>query len=95
MNLKIILYTTPGCFACNVMERILHEALSSFLNVPFERKVIELNSAGTKLAKELDITDFPTTRFFNSEKNVKIGELKGTYPIEEVTKLLNNLVALP
>lgn len=95
MIVSVYLYTTPGCFACNVMERILHEALSGFLNVPFERKVIELNDDGIKQAKELNITDFPTTRFFNSEKNIKIGELTGTYPIEEVTKLLNNLVALP
>lgn len=95
MIVSIYFYTTPGCFACNVMEKVLHATLENFYNVPFEKEIIELDDAGIQRAKELDIKDFPTTRFFNSEKNVKMRELKGTYSIDYVTKLLENLVTRP
>lgn len=92
MTLKIILYTTPGCFACRVMERIVCQAIEDFENVSFILEKVGTDDKGIKRAKELNLTDFPTTRFINHDTNTIAGELKGTYPVDTVTEIISNLM---
>lgn len=91
MNLKIILYTTPGCFACNVMAKILQQ-VEEIENIPVIKKSIELDDNGIAKAKELGIKDFPTTIFIDADTEQTLHTLVGTYSIMYVTDLLKTIV---
>ena len=92
MIVDIYLYTTPGCFACKVMKRIVCQAMENFENVFLILEKVGTDDKGIKRAKELNLTDFPTTRFINHNTNTIAEELKGTYPVDTVTEIINNIM---
>lgn len=100
VNLKINLYTTPGCEACNIMKNILHNAVELYKSATYvmiEYNIIEIatNLQGNMLAKSLSITDYPTTTF-EVEKTDKLDfmhtRLVGTYPKDYIVKVIDNFI---
>lgn len=93
MIVSVYLYTTPGCFACNVMSKIIKsEDVANNPNITaITEEIITFGEYGKEKAKELGIKDFPTTRFINEFTNEIEGELVGTYPIDFVNKTINKI----
>lgn len=91
--MKIVLYSTPGCFACKVMSKIIKsEDVANNPNITaIIEEVITFGEYGKEKAKDLGIKDFPTTRFINEITNNVEGELVGTYPIDFINKTINRI----
>lgn len=100
VNLKIELFTTPGCEACNIMKNILHNTVelyksAAYVNIDYNIIEIATNLQGNMLAKSLNITDYPTT-IFKIDKTDKLDEmtakLTGTYPKDYICKVIDNFI---
>lgn len=91
--MKIIIYSTPGCFACKVMSKIIKSediANNSKISKIIE-EIVDFDKDGKIKAKSLGLKDFPTIRFINDISNEVEGELIGTYPINAVLNKITEL----
>ena len=69
---KIVLITTKGCAGCNIMHRLIREALKS-TSKKIEFSIRDKDEVGKKWLAQNQITDFPTTIF------IKDGIIKFKY----------------
>lgn len=86
MITKIKLYTTLGCMACKIMHKIIKQV--NMENIEFEEIAIPITPEGSKMAKSLNINDYPTLMLYKD--NNEIITLTGTYPKDYIQKLIDN-----
>lgn len=83
MKKKILLITTKGCEACQVMNNIIERAIYLYgKEVKYEIK--DKDEVGIKFLKDKEINDFPTTVFYQNDNIVFI--TTGTKPSEVLKK---------
>ena len=95
INLKIDLFTTPGCEACNIMKNILHNAVELYKSATYVNIEYNVIPVDPKVHKDFSFKDFPTT-FIKAEKTDKGDEmfttLTGTYPKDYLCKVIDNFI---
>ena len=87
---EIKIYTTPGCEACNIMKRLVSQAVIDNNITPVSIEEIGTDKEGLHRQRSLMINDFPTTVLYKQvgDKNLPMFELVGTKPVIEIRKLI-------
>lgn len=95
VNLKIDLFTTPGCEACNIMKNILHNAVELYKSAAYVNIDYNVIPVNPEVHKDFGFKDFPTT-FIKVEKTDKQDEMStrlvGTYPKDYICKVIDNFI---
>lgn len=87
---RLILVTTKGCEACNIMRRLINKALSYDMIQAKSIHYIEMDISDYNKSefKQKDVKDFPALLFIKN--NEVLSTIEGTAPIphiiEECTK---------
>lgn len=101
VNLKIDLFTTPGCEACNIMKNILNNSVelyksAAYVNIDYSIIEIEPNDGGNRIAKLHSIKDYPTTEIYIHDLNKNPEDISsrliGTYPKDYICKVIDNFI---
>lgn len=91
MESKLIVYTTKGCFACNVMVKLCNEVATDYDSII--RKDIDIDDLPEDIRNNSleGFKDFPSTIFSYNGK--EMFRLVGTYPIEHIKKCIDNALS--
>ena len=83
---KIILITTDGCYACQVMHNMIKEALSNTRAVVnYER--VNRKDLDSSYLKRYKINDFPIIQYIIDD--VVMFQTEGTYPSAVVNRYID------
>ena len=86
MKRKVLLITTKGCEACQIMDNIIRRALYLY-GKPVEYEIKGRLQVDDNFIREHHIDDYPTTVFYQNDNVVFI--TTGTKPAEVLTRDMN------
>lgn len=83
---KILLITTDGCYACQIMHSMIKEALENTrVKVEYERK--NAKEVSLQYLRHNKIKDFPTVQYIKDD-SIKL-QTTGTYPSVVVNRYID------
>uniref|UniRef100_A0AAU8MI48 Uncharacterized protein n=1 Tax=Geladintestivirus 1 TaxID=3233133 RepID=A0AAU8MI48_9CAUD len=92
---KVVIITTEGCEACNIMSRIMRRVRENtpyaFIIEEYDFKDKNLLEKYPHIMTDIKVTDFPTVVLLRGVDNIISYNWSGTISVSEVKSIFNDI----